>query len=58
MNRLGKIPDEIFKEVLVVSRFRNRAVYESYHLQSKEADAVEKAFDAIGKWMHKVGYIY
>lgn len=58
MNRQGKIPDEIFRQVLVVSRFRNRAVYECYHLQSDEVEAVDKAFDAIGKWTHKVGYIY
>jgi chromatin segregation and condensation protein Rec8/ScpA/Scc1 (kleisin family) len=58
MNKQGTVPDEILRQILVVSRYRNRAVYESYHLQSDELEAVDKAFDTVGEWIRKVGYEY
>jgi len=58
MKRQGKIPDEVFEQILVLSRYRNRAVYESYHLTEDELKAADEAFDKVGAWTLKVGYVY
>ena len=58
MKKQGKVPDKIFRQVQVLTRYRNRAIYESYHLTSDEMKAVEKAFDEVGEWTRKVGYVY
>lgn len=58
MNKQGKLPSKIFRQVQVLSSYRNRAVYESYHLRSDELQAVDRAFDEVGEWTRKVGYVY
>ena len=58
VKRQGKIPDEIFRQVLVLSRYRNRAVYDGYHLKENELKAANDAFDKVGAWTREVGYVY
>ena len=58
MNKQGKVPNTTFRQIQVLSKFRNLAVYENYHLRSDEREAVDKAFDEVGEWTRKVGYVY
>jgi hypothetical protein len=58
LNKQGQLPEGVYRQVLVVSRYRNRAVYESYHLRPEERVEVDRAMDEISKWAQEVGFVY